>query len=63
MTLYDKILTVFAGAALVIAGATAAYTGPRCPDPQISESGPCQGQICGYGNWEVSDAGPYSYRY
>ena len=35
VTLYDKILTVFAGAALVIAGATAAYAGPRCPDPQI----------------------------
>ena len=65
MTLYDKILTVFAGAAMVIAGATAAYAGPRpqCPDQQMSESGPFQDHICRYGDWEVSDAGPYSYRY
>ena len=63
MTTYDKALTVFAGAALVIAGATAAYAGPRCPDQQMSEGGPFQGQICKYGDWQVSDAGPYSYRY
>ena len=54
MTTYDKALTVFAGAALVIAGATAAYAGPRCPDQQMSESGPFQGQICKYGDWQVS---------
>ena len=63
MTTYDKALTVFAGAALVIAGATAASAGSRCPDQQMSESGPFQGRICKYGDWQVSDAGPYSYRY
>ena len=63
MTSYDKALTVFAGAALVIAGATAAYAGPRCPDQQMSESGRSKVKFAKYGDWQVSDAGPYSYRY
>ena len=63
MTFYDKALAVFAGAALVIAGATTAVASSRCPDQQLSESGPFQGRICENGDWHVSDAGPYSYRY
>ena len=63
MTFYDNPLTVFAGAALVIAGATPADAGHRCPDQQLSESGPCQGRTCLDGDWQLSDAGPYSYRY
>ena len=54
MTFYDKAIAAFAGSALVIAGATAAYASPRCPDQQISESGPFQGRICQYGDWQVS---------
>ena len=44
----------------LMAPATAA---PRCPDQQMSESGPFQGRICRYGDWEVSRALPYGYRY
>ena len=43
--------------------ATVTYAAPRCPDKQMSESGPFQGRICEYGDWQVSDVGPDSYRY
>ena len=41
--------------------ATVTYAAPRCPDQQMSESGPFQGRICKYGDWQVSDA--YTGRY
>ena len=49
--------------ATVVTSPLPAQAGARCPDQQMSESGPFQGSICRYGDWEVSDAGPYSYRY
>ena len=63
MTIYDKILTVFAGTALVIAGVANAFASSRCPDQQLPESEPSQGQILLCGGWQVSDVGPYRYRY
>ena len=53
MTNFEKILAAVAGGAVVLFAA-AAYSGPRCPDQQMSESGPFEGQICKYGDWQVS---------
>ena len=74
MTRYQKtVASAFSGVAVLFAPAIAVATlvaapvpaqaGARCPDQQMSESGPFQGQICEYGDWQVSEAGPYSYRY
>ena len=47
--------------ATVVTSPLPAQAGARCPDQQMSESGPFQGRICRYGDWEVSDA--YTGRY
>ena len=38
----------------VVSSPVPAQAGARCPDQQMSESGPFQGRICKYGDWQVS---------
>ena len=65
MTRYQKaVATAFGGVAALFAPAIAVTTfvtapvpaqaSARCPDQQMSESGPFQGRICKYGDWQVS---------
>ena len=79
MIRYQKaVAAAFGGVAALFAPAIAfatlvtapvpAQAGARCPDQQMSESGPFQGRICGYGDWEVSQrlrpgGNRYRYRY
>ena len=54
--------------ATLVTAPVPAQAGARCPDQQMSESGPFQGRICGYGDWEVSQrfrpgGNRYRYRY
>ena len=52
--------------ATVVTSPLPAQAGARCPDQQMSESGPFQGRICRYGDWEVSQRlrpGGNRYRY
>ena len=74
MIRYQKsVAAAFSGVAVLFAPALAVATlvtapapaqaGARCPDQQMSESGPFQGRICRYGDWEVSRARPYGYRF
>ena len=40
--------------AAVVSSPVPAQAGTRCPNQQMSESGPFQGRIWEYGNWQVS---------
>ena len=40
--------------AAVVSSPVPAQAGTRCPNQQMSESGPFQGRIWKYGNWQVS---------
>ena len=52
MTNFQKTLAAIAGGAVVLFAA-AAYSRTRCPDQQLSKSGPFQGRTCVYGNCQM----------
>ena len=52
MTNFQKTLAAVAGGAVVLFTA-AAYSGTRCPDQQLSKSGPLQGRTGVYGNYQM----------